>query len=92
MNTPEPKHKFDSDLLRFLARHLIVGIFLGETALAGLMLLDVGGLRTLIWNSSERGIALSMLMLFFALTFGSLAMGTGIASLVGKGGRDKDRE
>lgn len=90
-NQQEPlQHKQNNELLVFLAKHLIFGLLAGEITLAALLFLDIGGLRSLIWQSDSRNIALFMLILFFALTFGSLGMGSGVISLVGKGGRDQD--
>lgn len=86
---PTPKHKHQNELLVFLAKHLITGLIAGEFTLALLMILDVGGLRSLIWNSSSRGLALFLLIMFFALTFGSLGMGAGVIGLA-KGNRDAD--
>lgn len=84
------QHKHKNELLVFLAKHMIVGLIAGELILGALLFLDVGGLRSLIWSSSDRGLALFMLILFFALTFGSLGMGAGVVGLVGEGGRDRD--
>jgi hypothetical protein len=68
-------------LIRFLAGHLFVGLIAGEGMLAGLLLLDVGGLRSLIWASTDKAIALGLLIVFFALIFGALAMGSGVMGL-----------
>jgi hypothetical protein len=72
---------FRSPLVRFLAGHLAVGIAAGWSVLAVLLWLDVAGLRSLIVGSGDGAIAIAMLATFFALTFGSLAMGTGVMSL-----------
>lgn len=72
---------FREPLVRFLAAHLAVGIGAGWTVLGLLLSIDVAGLRSLIANSGDTVVAVAMLAIFFALTFGSLAMGTGIMSL-----------
>lgn len=84
-----PRHKHQNDLLHFLGKHLITGLIAGELTLALLLFLNVGGLRSLIWESSVRGIALFLLIMFFALTFGSIGMGAGVIGL-SKGNRDSD--
>ncbi len=68
-------------LLRFLAGHLVVGVTVGWTLLGLLLALDIGGLWTLISASPEAPVALVMLAIFFAITFGSLAMGSGLMGL-----------
>ncbi|PHS21172.1 MAG: hypothetical protein COA85_13310 [Robiginitomaculum sp.] len=74
--------RHNHQLIRFLARHLIVGLIAGEGLLAGLLLLDAGGLRTMIWSSSDKVIA---------LTFGSLAMGAGVMGLRNRNEEDEKR-
>lgn len=72
---------FRAPLVKFLAVHLAVGIGAGWTVLGLLFWIDVGGMRSLIVNSGDTFVAVAMLAIFFALTFGSLAMGTGIMGL-----------
>lgn len=68
-------------LLRFLAGHLAVGVIAGWTVLALLLGFDALGLATLLWASPDWPLLLAMLAFGFAITFGSLAMGTGVMSL-----------
>ena len=75
-----------SPLLRFLAAHLAVGVFVGWSVLGGLIALDVASLRTLLLRDQHAAVALAMAAIFFAITFGSLAMGAGVMGL-----RDDDR-
>jgi hypothetical protein len=72
---------FRAPLVKFLAVHLAVGIGAGWTVLGLMFWIDVGGMRSLIVNSGDTVVAVAMLAIFFALTFGSLAMGTGIMGL-----------
>ncbi len=65
-------------LLRFLLVHAAVGIGAGWVVLAGFIATNVFGLRALIFTSPDGGVALALLLLFFALTFGSAGMGIGI--------------
>ncbi len=74
-------HRHNKGLIWFFAGHLVVGLIAGEGLLAGLLLTNLGDLRTLIWGSSDKGIALTLLIIFFAITFGSLAMGSGVMGL-----------
>jgi hypothetical protein len=83
--------RHNDELIRFFMGHLMVGLIAGEGMLAGLLLLDVGGLRTMIWSSSDKVIALGLLIVFFALTFGSLAMGTGVMGLRNRNEEDRKK-
>jgi hypothetical protein len=68
-------------LVPYLARHCFAGVLAGWTAVAALLLLDVGGLGRLIFGAEAWMLALAMLLVFFGLTFGSVAMGAAIMSL-----------
>lgn len=61
--------------LRWLLQHMIIGVAIGWTALAAILLRDVGGVGTLVRESPVGPIALVMLAIFFAITFGSAGMG-----------------
>ncbi|NNM01623.1 MAG: hypothetical protein HKO62_12795 [Gammaproteobacteria bacterium] len=65
-------------LLSFLLGHLLVGIVIGWTLLAGLLLLDIHGLGSLVLTSDAPVFVIGLMMFLFALTFGSLAMGTAV--------------
>jgi len=71
----------DDPLIRFLLRHCLAGVLAGWTMVALLLLLDVAGLGTLVFASEGWLVALVMLMVFFAITFGSVAMGGAVMSL-----------
>ncbi len=73
-----------SPLLAFLLRHCLVGIAAGWLLLAGLLASDAMGLRSLIFASDFWLEAMVLLLVFFAITFGSLAMGTGVMLLPGE--------
>ena len=83
--------RHNRELLRFFAGHLIVGLIAGEGLLAGLLVTNAGGLRTLIWHSSDKVVALVLLSIFFAITFGSLAMGSGVMGLRNRNEEDRAR-
>ncbi len=67
-------------LARFLLRHAIVGFGAAIAAVAAIMALDLGGLRTLMFNSDAPFLALFILTFFMGLTFGSVQMGIAIMS------------
>lgn len=68
-------------LLRFLLRHMLIGIGFGWTMVAVLLFVDYGGLWSLISNSSIGPVALALMLGGFAITFGSVGMGLAIFSL-----------
>lgn len=68
-------------LLRHLAQHLAFGVTVGILFALALVLSNVAGLRDLILDTSQPGIAVFMLCFMNALTFGSLAMGASVMSL-----------
>ena len=74
---------FEKPLLFFLLKHVTSGAIGGIALGAGLLLLDIAGLRTLA-GQSEDGI-IAILLLFFGLmvTFGAIAMAVGIMTING---------
>lgn len=77
-NAPPPRVPF---LIAFLGRHLALGVAFGLTFAAGLILLDIAGLKTLLETTSDPFVAVALLYAFNALTFGSLAMGIAVMTL-----------
>lgn len=71
MTSPPP-------LIAFLARHCLIGAAAGWTLLAGLIVLDVGRIGELLVASEHWLLTLIMAAAGFAVTFGSLDMGTAI--------------
>lgn len=73
--------------IRFLLRHLLVG--LGAAAVFGGLLVaaDVGGLRRLAAADEQGWLYLALLFFGLAVTFGSAAMGVSVMNL----GRERDR-
>ncbi len=70
--------RFDTRLLLFLGRNCLLGILVGWSVLAGLLYFDVAGFGTVLFGAAERWLALAMAAAGFAVTFGSLAMGTAV--------------
>lgn len=78
-------------LLRLLAVNLAIGICAASVMLAGLLVLNPGGLRTLILADRDTGAAFGLLMFGFLITFGSAAMGSAVMALGRKPPPDKPR-
>jgi hypothetical protein len=76
-------------LFRLLAINLAIGVGLAVLLVGGLLALDPGGLRHLIFADRSPGTALGLLLFGFVVTFGSTAMGTAIMAL-GRGDDDDD--
>jgi hypothetical protein len=69
----------------FLIRHGLAGLIAGWIAVGALLGLDVGGLGRLVMTSDLFPLPLVMLLAFFGITFGSVALGSAIMGL-GHGG------
>jgi hypothetical protein len=65
-------------LFRLLAINLAAGMAVAALLVVGLLALDPGGLRELIFADRSPGTALGLLLFGFIVTFGSAAMGTAI--------------
>ena len=76
----------DLTAVRFLMRHLVVG--LAAAAMFGGLLVaaDVGGLRRLAAAEADGWLYLTLLFFGLAVTFGSAAMGVSVMNL----GRERD--
>jgi len=68
-------------LFRLLAINLAGGVTLATLVVGGLLLLNPGGLRHLIFADTSPGTALGLLLFGFVVTFGSAAMGTAIMAM-----------
>jgi hypothetical protein len=75
-------------LFRLLAINLAAGVALATLVVGGLLALNPGGLRHLIFADASPGTALGLLLFGFVVTFGSAAMGTAIMAM----GRAADEE
>lgn len=65
-------------LFLFLLKNVAIGIFVGWAFVAALLWLDVGGFGTLVLESSSKYVALSLLAMGFAVTFGSASIATAV--------------
>jgi hypothetical protein len=61
-------------LLKFLALNCAIGVAAGLIFLAGLLVIDLAGLRTLIWDSPNPMLPLALLAAGLSITFGGVAM------------------
>jgi len=71
----------DRRLLVYLGKNALAGILLGWLLLAGLIASNVANLRDLLFGNGIELTALLLVAAGFAVTFGSLAMGTAIFML-----------
>ncbi|MBL4617955.1 MAG: hypothetical protein JKY46_09680 [Robiginitomaculum sp.] len=60
------------------------GQFAGALILAVILILDIGNLRTLLWNSEILVLALIILIIFFSVTFAAIGLGFGVFKVFGK--------
>ncbi len=65
-------------LIRFLARHAILGVIVGCCLAGALLVFNVAGLGTLFAHAENPVIAIALLFSGFAVTFGSAMMGGAI--------------
>jgi hypothetical protein len=75
-------------LFRLLAINLAVGAAMAVLLVGGLLLINPGGLRDLIFSDRDPVVPLAVLLLSFFVTFGSAAMGTAIMALGQREGDD----
>ncbi len=68
-------------LFRLLAINLAIGLAIAGLMLGGLLTLNPGHLRDLIFADRDGYAALGLLAFGLAVTFGSVAMGTAIMAL-----------
>lgn len=73
--------KSQKKLFSLLIKHLIVGVATGWIVLTTFFVLDIAGLRTLAHNNHVEHIVYPLLYIFFAITFGSAAMGIGVMGM-----------
>lgn len=94
-DSPNRTPLLQQPLLQLLAVNLAIGVCIAVLMLGGLLALNPGGLRHLIFADRETGAALGLLLFGFLITFGSAAMGSAIMTLgheaAGKRGGGKPR-
>lgn len=70
--------RHDFRLLRFLVRNALIGIAVGWNVLGLLVVTDSFGLGTLLATSEHRILALALLLVGFAATFGGVAAASAV--------------
>lgn len=78
-----------SELLRFLAAQCATGVAAGWLFLAGLLWTDAWGLWSRLAAAADPTVPVAMLLIVFAITFGSAAIATGVMMMPGAR-RDSD--
>jgi hypothetical protein len=81
MQRRQRRKKSRSPLFRLLAINLAGGVALAVFLVGGLLWLNPGGLRHLIFTDRSPGVALGLLLFGFVVTLGSTAMGSAIMAL-----------
>jgi hypothetical protein len=83
MQRPKPRRPrlLRTPLFRLLAINLAMGTALAVFLVGGLLWLDPGGLRHLIFTDRSPGVALGLLLFGFIVTLGSTAMGSAIMAM-----------
>jgi hypothetical protein len=74
-------HLLRQPLIRLLAVNLAGGVTAAVLMLGGLLALNPGNLRGLIFADEAPGAALGLLLFGLVVTFGSVAMGSAIMTL-----------
>jgi len=73
---------------KLLITSCLKGIAIGWSLLALIFIFDIGGLRTLILGTSDAVLAIFLLAVGFAITFGNAAMGHAMMTLPKRADRD----
>jgi hypothetical protein len=74
-------HQLRQPLFRLLLVNLSIGVAAAMLMLGGLLALDPGNLRELIFADRDPAVAIGLLLFGLIVTLGSTAMGTAIMSL-----------
>ena len=77
-------HPLRQPLFRLLLVNLAIGVAVAVLMLGGLMALNPGNLRDLIFADRSPAVAIGLLLFGLVVTLGSTAMGTAIMSLGGR--------
>jgi len=73
--------KAEKEPILFLLKHCLIGLISGLCFGVLMLAFDVGGLRTLAFQSPDTILILTLLFFGLFVTFGSIAMGAGIMGL-----------
>ncbi len=78
----------DKSALRFVARHLAMGIGAGALFGAAILASDLAGLRSLAFSSEAPWLVVFLLFFGLFITFGSVSLAANLM-LLGRGDGDK---
>ncbi len=83
MTAPRLRHRRwqDTEIVRFIVLPGLTGSLSGLVAVAGLLALDIGSLRTLVLGPSGGFVPVALLSAGFMITFGSAAIGAAIMAI-----------
>lgn len=84
--SPDRQAAAAASLPIFLVWHCLAGVVAGWTVVGGLLWSDVAGVGRLVMTSDLFPVPLVMLLGAFAITFGSVAIGSAIMGLGRHGG------
>lgn len=68
-------------LIRFLGEHLMLGVAIGVAFAALILMTDISGIKSLIAESDNPYLAITLLYAMNALTFASLTMGIAVMTM-----------
>ena len=89
-NGPTPEEPSGNPVARLIVMHWILGSALGFLCAAVILVLDPGGMRTLLMRSDAMFAGLAMLFIGFGTTFGALVSATAV--MMQKKDDDNDRK
>lgn len=69
------------DHIRYLLKHAAIGTVVGLIFVALVLAFDIAGLRHLVANTQGGFVALTVMSVFFVITFGSVQMGIAVMRL-----------
>jgi hypothetical protein len=81
-----PLHPSERNFLAFLLKHLAAGLLIATIFGIGILVLNIGGIRTMIADGNDGIMPAVMLFAGLYITFGGMSMAIGIMSL----GEDKN--
>lgn len=91
LTAPAPRRRKPTDrrLFRLLGANLALGAAAGWAFVAAILYFDIGGIGGLVARSSDRVLAVGILLAVMTITWGSAAMGTAVFLLPSSEDEDK---
>ncbi|MFC7291885.1 hypothetical protein [Hirschia litorea] len=91
LDAPVPAKDKTGENIRWLVGKALSGFAFGAFFSGALLVFNIANLRTLIFASTEKWLALALLTFFLGLTFASVQMGIAIMRRAGKDNDDDDK-